>query len=285
VTTVAHISGPLAESGAGVRPRSWTDAISAYVMMMAAAGRSSGTVRLHRHYLRRLQAHHPGGPWSVTVAVLEAFLSPAHWRPETRKSARTTVRAFYRWAHGRGFLADDPGSYLPTVKVPAGRPRPCPEHLVAQLVRDDTRTGRMAMLAAYAGLRAAEISRVRGTDLVVDNGMGELVVHGKGGKVRGVPILQPRLLAWLSGVGDAWAFPNGHGSHLSPGHVSRLLSRAMPDGWTAHTLRHRMGTRAYAGTRDLLAVGAILGHSRPETTQRYVLLPDDALRAAVAAAC
>jgi len=45
-----------------------------------------------------------------------------------------------------------------------------------------------------------------------------------------------------------------------------------------------MATMAYAGTRDLLAVGALLGHSRPETTQRYVKIPDDALREAARAA-
>lgn len=63
-----------------------------------------------------------------------------------------------------------------------------------------------------------------------------------------------------------------------------LLSRALPEGWTGHTLRHRMASVSYAATRDLLAVGAVLGHSRPETTQRYVRMPDDALRAAVSAA-
>lgn len=146
-------------------------------------------------------------------------------------------------------------------------------------MRSDTRTALMAQLAAYAGLRAAEISRVHGRDLVGD----VLMVHGKGGKVRAVPIVRPELLEALEAL-DGWAFPNGRGSHLTPGHVSRLLSRAMPDGWTAHTLRHRMATVAYHGTRDLLAVGAVLGHSRPETTQRYVLLPDEALRAAVRAA-
>jgi len=45
-----------------------------------------------------------------------------------------------------------------------------------------------------------------------------------------------------------------------------------------------MASVSYAGTRDLLAVGAVLGHSRPETTQRYVRLPSDAIRAAVIAA-
>jgi integrase len=137
----------------------------------------------------------------------------------------------------------------------------------------------MGLLAASGGLRAGEISRVHSRDLVGD----ELVIHGKGGKVRAVPIVDERLLAELRQV-DGWAFPNGYGSHLTPGHVSRLLSEALPDGWTAHTLRHRCASVAYAATRDLLAVGALLGHSRPETTQRYVAMPDDAVRAAARAA-
>jgi site-specific recombinase XerD len=53
-------------------------------------------------------------------------------------------------------------------------------------------------------------------------------------------------------------------------------------GWTAHTLRHRFATVAYAGERDLLAVQVLLGHSKPETTRLYVLIPDASLRAAVA---
>lgn len=62
------------------------------------------------------------------------------------------------------------------------------------------------------------------------------------------------------------------------------MARALPGGWTAHTLRHRFATVAYAGTRDLLAVQDMLGHSKPETTRGYIEMPQDALRAAVLAA-
>lgn len=262
----------------------WNDALCLYALAMRAAGRSGGTIRLHRHYLRNLAELAPRGPWSVTTAVLVGYLATDHWAPETRKSARAAVRGFYRWGHGVGYVSQDPARDLPGVRVPPGRPRPAPEQLVRQLVHVDDRLGFMAQLAAFAGLRAGEIARVNARDLVGD----ELVVHGKGGRVRAVPIVDDKLLARLQAldpdVDEGWAFPNGLGGHLSPGHVSRLLSRAMPPGWTAHTLRHRFGTQAYAGTRDLLAVGACLGHSRPETTQRYVLLPDDALREAVRAA-
>src|SRR5690606_9226779 len=127
--------------------------------------------------------------------------------------------------------------------------------------------------------RRAEIARVQSADLVD----GLLYVHGKGGKGRLVPIIDPGLRGAI-GRADGWLFPSRAGAHLSPQYVGKLMSDARPDAWTAHTLRHRFATKAYAGTRDVLAVGRVLGHARPETTQRYVQLPTDALHDVVAAA-
>ena len=61
------------------------------------------------------------------------------------------------------------------------------------------------------------------------------------------------------------------------------MSRAL-GGASTHSLRHRAATAAYAGTRDLRAVQELLGHSRPETTAGYVLVPGGAVRAAMMAA-
>jgi site-specific recombinase XerD len=66
--------------------------------------------------------------------------------------------------------------------------------------------------------------------------------------------------------------------------VSKLLSRALGAGWTAHQLRHRFASTAYAAERDLRAVQELLGHSKPETTARYTAIPEGAKRAAVLAA-
>lgn len=256
----------------------WNDALTAYATAQRAAGRSEGTIRLHRHYLSGLARHH-AGPWRVTRSDLEARMAGHDWMPETRKSCRAAFRGFYRWAHGMGYVEDDPAYSLGSVRVPQAVARPAPEHLVRRLTMSADRVGVMAMLAAYCGLRRGEIARVHTRDLVGD----ELLIHGKGGKVRAVPVVhQPIIDAILDA--DGWLFPNGKGSHLTPGHVGKLLSAAMPEGWTAHTLRHRMASVSYAATRDLLAVGAVLGHSRPETTQRYIRMPDDALRRAVEAA-
>lgn len=257
----------------------WHTALTQYESAQRAAGRSVGTIRLHRHYLRGLSAAHPV-PWSVTYLDLIDHLGREGWAPETRKSARASVRGFYRWGHGVGYLDHDPADRLPSITVPKAPPRPAPELLVESLVKRDDRVGFMARLAAYAGLRASEIARVKGSDLQDGD---VLRVLGKGQKVRHVPIVNRRLLVQLRDL-TGWAFPSPAGGHLTPGHVGRLLSDQLPEGWTAHTLRHRFATVAYDGTRDLLTVSELLGHARPETTQRYVRLSPDALRAAVAAA-
>ena len=167
------------------------------------------------------------------------------------------------------------------VSVPASIPRPAPEDVIARaLAEADTRVRAMIMLAAFAGLRCCEIAGVH-----TDNWDGEsLYVTGKGGKRRYIPVVRDDVKALLRQAKRGYLFPGKIDGHLGAQRVSVLISRALPDGWTAHTLRHRCATKMFAGTHDLLAVGAVLGHARPETTQRYVQLPDDSLCAAIAAA-
>jgi site-specific recombinase XerD len=65
--------------------------------------------------------------------------------------------------------------------------------------------------------------------------------------------------------------------------VSKILGRVLGDA-SAHQLRHAFASRVYAGSRDLLAVQALLGHASVTTTVRYTALPQGALEHAVLAA-
>lgn len=257
----------------------WITLTDQYLTSLRAAGRRPGTVRLHAHYLRIL-ARHARSPRTITLQSLERALSRPSWAPETRKSARSVFVSFCRWLHGMGYLDADPARMLQPVRVPGGVPRPIPEPVLQRAlgVADD-RERKILLLGAHGGLRAAEIATVHTRDLAGD----VLYVTGKGGRQRIVPLVDDEVVhAIVRAAG--WLFPGRTDGHLSPGHVTVLASRLLPDHWTAHTLRHRAGTNAYAGTRDLLAVGRFLGHARPETTQRYVELPQDALRSVARAA-
>lgn len=134
-------------------------------------------------------------------------------------------------------------------------------------------------LAAEVGMRRAEVARSHSRDLMEDLVGFSLIVHGKGGKNRIVPLPQSlgRTLSTLEG----YYFPGNDDGHLSPRYVGKLIRDLLPGDWTMHTLRHRFGTRAYALTSDLLLVQEMLGHASPTTTRRYVEYDRTRMRAAV----
>jgi integrase len=135
------------------------------------------------------------------------------------------------------------------VRVPRSTPRPIPEPVLLQAIHDaDEETTLMLLLGAYAGLRRAEIAAVKSDDL---EGL-TLIVRGKGGVVRRVPV-HPTLggrLARLRG----YAFPGRWGGHVTPSYVSDRMERVLPHPYTCHSLRHRFATQVYRSTHDLRAV-------------------------------
>lgn len=256
----------------------WNRAVGDYLTAMTAANRAPRTRRLHRHYLAQLSRVH-SSPWTVTVADLRTVMATPTWGPDARKSARSVYRGFYSWAVGSGLIQSSPAEQLEAIRVPVASPRPTPELIVRRLLQSvDERVRFMGLLAAHLGMRCAEIAVVHEQDF---DGR-RLLVHGKGGKTRTAFVIDVDLVELLASV-RGWAFPGPHGP-MTAGHVSRLLSRALPDGWTAHTLRHRAATVAHEATGDIFAVSKMLGHSQVATTQRYVAVSDRAIMAAYAAA-
>jgi site-specific recombinase XerD len=256
----------------------WHRATLDHLAWLAASGASQGSLRLRRHWLTRLSLDVACGPWEADEQQLVEFLASRPWSPETRKSARTAVRMFYSWAYDQGLVDVDPARRLPTVRIPATVPNPCPDDVIrSALERADARERLMVLLAATAGLRCIEIAKVHTGDVVRRDDGWWLRVTGKGGRTRAIP-LGPPLSDELPAMTAGYLFPGP----ISAAHVGKLVERLLGGGWSAHKLRHRFATAAYAQSRDLLAVQQLLGHSKPGTTQRYTALPGDALRTAVA---
>lgn len=224
--------------------------------------------RLYLHRLARLYRHTV--PAALTLADLILFMSNPGWGPEARRSARSSLRLFYRWAEAVALVDVDPTRFLPTVLVPRGIPRPTPERIVVLAFdRADTRGRLMILLALLAGMRRTEIATLH-----IRHVSGDAIhVTGKGGHQRIVP-LHPMLAEALAGwAALGFVFPGKDHGHLSPHWVGKLLGTYLGPGWTGHTLRHAAATAWYATERDLRAVQELLGHSRPETTARYTRLP------------
>ena len=254
-----------------------------WLTWMRAGGTPETTVKLRWYYVDRLARTYPDLLEVTGVELLE-WISGRGWSPNTMRSARSSLRSFYGWARHAGHLAVSPAHLLPPVRVPRGRPKPTPEtaYRAAQASADE-RAGLAIDLAGMCGLRRGEIARARVEDVEADLTGWSLRVVGKGGHVRVVP-LPDGLAARIHGHGRGHLFPSPRGGHLTPHHLSKIVSEHLPHGVTMHSLRHRCATTAYAATRDLRAVQELLGHSRPETTAAYVLAPDDSIRAAMLAA-
>ncbi|WP_229117710.1 tyrosine-type recombinase/integrase [Enemella evansiae] len=263
-------------------PAEWSAPIQEWAIAQRAAGRSQGTIATRTDHLRRCARALGGDPWAVTTAALVDWCGRQNWSRETRRGVRASLVGFWGWAAGCGYAAVSPAAGLPAVKAAPAIPRPAPEPtLKAAVLAADERTTLILHLAAYAGLRRAEIARVHARDLLPDLVGWSVRVHGKGGRIRVVPVP-----TWLAEqieqrAGGGWCFPGDDAGHLSPRWVGKLATDALPGNWTLHTLRHRFASRAYAGCRDLIAVQQLLGHASVATTQRYVAAPDDALRAAM----
>jgi integrase/recombinase XerC len=262
----------------------WFDAIAAFLTALRAAGRPDTTIGLRDYQLRRLAAAvAPCGPWEVTGAQLVDWVGGQEWARETRRSYRSAMRGFYRWAHGAGLVLVDPALALPSVDTRPPQPRPAPEdtYRLALAVADD-RVRLMLRLAAELGMRRGEVARVHSDDLERDLAGWTLRVHGKGDRLRRLPI-GDGLRVSIGKRGAGYLFPGNDAGHLSPAYVGKLVSRAMPGAWAMHSLRHRFATLAYSLDKDLFTVQELLGHASPVTTRLYVQVPVDSMRRTVLA--
>lgn len=264
-------------------PVPWRRSIEGWTDTLKAAGLSAQTIKSRRYKMAHLAALlMPSGPKDVTTEQIVQVFARQQWKPETRKAYRNTISSFFRWLHKSGRRADDPSLDVPRVKKPHAHPRPCPDRYIAAAMEMATPSEKlMIRLAAECGLRRGEIARVHSDDVVADSAGRSLIVRGKGDKQRIVPM--PDDLANTVMETQGYLFPGRFGGHVEESYIGDHISRLLPDGYAAHTLRHRFATTAYAATHDLFVVAELLGHESVETTEHYVAMPDGRLREATAA--
>lgn len=275
-------------------PESWRPLITDYTRSLAAIGRPDTTITTRRSHIARLSRALSMDPADVTDADLLCwFAAQSQWARETRRSYRNSIVSFFKWAHRDGRLPSNPAAELPSISPDRAVPRPAPDRVWRKAkLAADPRVMLMLRLAAEAGLRRAEVAQLHTRDLREGFDGPQLLVHGKGARERVIPITDE--LAEAIGVGasghtpgassEGWLFPGDDHGHLSPRWVGKLCTRAMPDVWTMHSLRHRFATNAFRGERNLRAVQVLLGHSSVAVTERYTAVDDRETRAAMLAA-
>jgi site-specific recombinase XerD len=251
-----------------------------YENHLLALGRANGTIHHRMSHIEQLAREYPDLT-AVTLEDLERMLARAvraDHKPETRKNQRASYRVFYDWAYRTGRMAYDPAFYLETIQIPITVARLAPDDAVQRsLVTATTEQRAMVLLGRLACLRLSELTTLKLRDRRGD----WLVINGKGDKQRVVPVndqLMDALLVLEREVGDStYYFAGRFGGHMHPQSVNKIITRVT--GWNPHSLRHAGATAAFRATRDLRGVQELLGHASISTTQRYLHLDEDAMRA------
>ncbi|EJL30350.1 tyrosine recombinase XerC [Novosphingobium sp. AP12] len=258
--------------------------------------RSPHTVRAYIATASRLLDALGGSDWA-SLAVLDAPALRGHLAARRQdgignvSAARelSALKAFLSFARGRSGMTQATAPRLQGPRVKKGLPRPVtPDEAVnlAATVEEDASEpwigarDRAVLLLLYgAGLRIAEALSLTGAALP----LGEtLVVTGKGGKQRMVPLLP----IVRSGVADyldkcPWPierdkalFRGAKGGALSQGMVQKAVARArvslgLPASATPHALRHSFATHLLGAGADLRSLQELLGHASLSSTQIY----------------
>lgn len=220
---------------------------------------------------------HPAGDLTqATRADLEAFqASYRHLQVASVNVYTRHVKAFYGWLTERGAIAVDPSRGLLVPTVHRGQPHPATVEQVRVIFACSTGPLRLAYaLAAFAGLRCGEITRLQSNAVDLASPIKTAIVHGKGGRQRTVPVLPP--LAVELGQCEfrrGWVVRRDDGAPYSPRQLSNDSCRHMQNigvDTTLHSLRHSFATWAARTTRDPLLVRDLLGHASVATTEIYM---------------
>lgn len=264
-------------------PETWKQPIADFLEFKKAGGCSELTRRTRYMQLRRFAELVAVAPEEVSLQQLTQALADAKSQ-ETRHNLKNCFSTFFAWLQASGTRSDNPAALLPSVRASRPHPTPCPDDYITKAFANATGDEHtMLRLASECGLRRAEIAQVQSDDVLHDvHGFYSLIVHGKGDKQRIIPL--PTELAAIIESAGGYVFKGRFGSHVEASYISKHIGRLLPKGYSVHKLRHRFATTAYGQSHDMLAVSKALGHSSTEVTQRYVALPDEALRELVKAA-
>lgn len=243
---------------------------------------------------------------------IEAYLvtlEAAGLAPATRARRLSAIRQIYRFAFEEGWRADNPAIRIKGPQRAKRLPKTLSEDEVDRLLRAATERGRpldrlrntCLMELLYAtGMRVSEL-----VSLPVSAGRGNpkmLLVRGKGGKERMVPLSPPArdaMAAWIErrdeiedrarlekgSAPSKFLFPSRGKSGFLTRHRFYLLIKELavaagvsPETVTPHTLRHAFATHLLAHGADLRAIQTLLGHADIGTTEIYTHVLEERLR-------
>lgn len=277
-------------------------------MLFAERGASANTALAYRQDLRHFETYLGSGGGKLETCSDQELrdymgaLAREGMAPRTAARRLSALRQFFRFLYAEGLRDDDPSSAIDAPRQGRSLPKILSEVDVdALLAGARARRGpegrRLVCLLeiAYAtGLRVSELVSLPMATMARDERL--LIVRGKGGKERMVPLTEAAMAAtaayradrehFLAGRQESrFLFPSRSAEgHLTRRRLGQLLKELAsecgidPAKVSPHVLRHAFATHLLDHGADLRSVQRMLGHADISTTQIYTHVLGQRLR-------
>jgi integrase/recombinase XerD len=224
--------------------------------------------------------------------------------PRTAARRLSALRQFHRFLFAEGLREDDPTTAIDSPRRGRSLPKVLSEAEVDRLLGaarerpgpEGARLTALLELLYATGLRVSELVGLPLSAVARDPRV--LIVRGKGGKERMIPLSEPardalkRYRVARARAGEAseckWLFPSwGAAGHLSRQRVAQMLKQLAleagidPVKVSPHVLRHAFASHLLDHGADLRSVQKMLGHADISTTQIYTHVLSKRLKALV----
>jgi integrase/recombinase XerC len=277
-------------------------AVEQWLAALAGRGLAANTLEAYgrdaRQLLAFLTSEHGRAPEIADLARLDVkairrFLAQRRRQgAESRSLARTLsgLRQMFRWLEAEGIVKSRAITQVAGPRVPHSVPKPLNIEQALAVVADAmpadldwiAARDRAVMLLLYGcGLRIAEALSLTRREAPLP-GRDVIMIRGKGGKERMVPVLPVTQGAVARYLGllpyptepDDPLFLGAKGGPLKPRLIQLAMARLrdaldLADSATPHALRHSFATHLLGAGADLRQIQELLGHASLSTTQAY----------------
>ncbi|MBF0561333.1 MAG: site-specific tyrosine recombinase XerD [Alphaproteobacteria bacterium] len=229
-------------------------------------------------------------------------LKNAGMAPRTAARRLSALRQFHQFLFMEGVRTDDPIGLVDSPRLGRPLPKYLSEREVEALLDaarensgpDGARRLALLELLYATGLRVSELVGLPLSSVARDQPV--LIVRGKGGKERMVPISEPAREAlkayravravFVAGKrSEKWLFPSdGLEGHLTRDGFAKMLKElavkadVLPSKVSPHVLRHCFASHLLAHDADLRSVQQMLGHADISSTEIYTHVLNERLK-------
>lgn len=278
----------------------WKTSLKEFLIFLKLEkGLSTNTVISYENDILKLSSYcikiNINNPLKVEkVNILEFIFQIAKigYNPKSQARLLSGIRSFYNYLLLEDYISTNPADLVETPKIQRNLPEILSLDEIESILNEIDRStkegerNRVIIETLYGcGLRVSELISLKISDIFLSENV--LIVHGKGGKERYVPLADETIsilkfylteirgeFPFITGEQDT-VFVNRRGKQLTRVMIFTIIKRLVEKAGinkkiSPHTFRHSYATHLLEGGADLLDIQQLLGHASISTTEIYL---------------